>query len=45
MKRWMALICRTALLLTTPAGAVEVAAQVALLMEKETGEILYAKNE
>ncbi len=45
MKQWMALICMAALLLTTPAGAVEVAAQAALLMEKETGEILYAKNE
>ena len=45
MKRWMVLICAAAVLLTMPAGAVEVAAQAALLMEKETGEILYAKNE
>ena len=45
MKRWMAMICVAALLLTASAGAVEVAAQAALLMEKETGEILYAKNE
>ena len=34
-----------ALVLTGTAGAVEVSAQSALLMEKETGEILWAKNE
>ena len=45
MKKWVAWICMAAFLLTAPAGAVEVAAQAALLMEKETGEILYTKNE
>ena len=34
-----------AVLLTTSARAVEVSARSALLMEKETGEILYVKNE
>ena len=45
MKRCMVGICLAVLLLTMPVGAVEVKAQAALLMEKETGEILYAKNE
>ena len=45
MKQWMLWICLAALLLTVPAGAVEVKAQAALLMEKETGEVLFAKNE
>ena len=45
MKRYVVGICLAALLLTMPVGAVEVKAQAALLMEKETGEILYAKNE
>ena len=44
MKRFWAGLC-AAMLLTTAAGAVEVSAPSALLMEKETGTILYAKDE
>ena len=44
MKKFLAAICAV-LALTTTAGAVEVAAPSALLMEKETGAILYAKDE
>ena len=44
MKRFWALLCALAVL-TTAAGAVEVSAPSALLMEKETGAILYAKDE
>ena len=43
MKKFLAAICAV-LALTTTAGAVEVAAPSALLMEKETGAILYAKD-
>ena len=45
MKKWMAMLCAAVLLLTVPVGAVDVSAEAAVLMEKETGEILYAKNE
>ena len=44
MKRFWALLCALAVL-TTAAGAVETSAPSALLMEKETGTILYAKDE
>ena len=44
MKRGIALLCAV-LLLTTGAKAVEVAAPSALLMEKETGTVLFAKDE
>ena len=44
MKRFWALLCALAVL-TTAAGAVEVSAPSALLMEKKTGAILYAKDE
>ena len=44
MKRFWALLCAL-VVLTTAAGAVEVSAPSALLMEKETGAILYAKDE
>ena len=43
-KRGIALLC-AALLLTTGARAVEVSAPSALLMEKETGTVLFAKDE
>ena len=43
MKKFLAAICAV-LALTTTAGAVEVAAPSALLMEKETGAILYARQ-
>ena len=44
MKKWIALVCAV-LLLGTSARAVEVSAPSALLMEKETGTVLFAKNE
>ena len=44
MKRGIALLC-AALLLTTGARAVEVSAPSAILMEKETGTVLFAKDE
>lgn len=44
MKKLIALICAV-LVLGTSARAVEVAAPSALLMEKETGTVLFAKNE
>ena len=45
MKRGgMALLC-AALLLVTSARAVEVSAPSAILMEKETGTVLFAKDE
>jgi len=44
MKRIAALLC-AALVLSTCAGAVEVAAPSALLMEKATGTVLFAKEE
>ena len=44
MKKVFALLCAV-LILGTPAKAVEVAAPSALLMEKETGTILFAKDE
>ena len=44
MKKWIALLCAI-LVLGTSAGAVEVSAPSALLMEKETGTILYTKDE
>ncbi len=44
MKKWIALAC-AALLLTTGAKAVEVSAPSALLMERDTGTILFAKDE
>ena len=44
MKKLLALLAAV-LLLGTGAGAVEVAAPSALLMEKETGTVLYAKDE
>ena len=44
MKRGIALLC-AALLLTTGVRAVEVSAPSAILMEKETGTILFAKDE
>ena len=44
MKRFCAAVCAV-MLLTSAAGAVEVSAPSALLMEKETGTVLYAKNE
>ena len=44
MKRGITLLC-AALLLTTGARAVEVSAPSAILMEKETGTVLFAKDE
>ena len=44
MKKVFALLCAV-LILGTPAKAVEVAAPSALLMEKETGSVLFAKDE
>ncbi len=44
MRRCLALLCAL-LALGGTAGAVEVAAPSALLMEKETGTVLFAKNE
>lgn len=44
MKQVFALLCAV-LILGTPAKAVEVAAPSALLMEKETGSVLFAKDE
>ena len=44
MKKWIALVCAV-LLLGTSARAVEVSAPSALLMEKEAGTVLFAKNE
>ena len=44
MKRFLAAVCAV-LALTTHAAAVEVAAPSALLMEKETGTVLFAKDE
>ena len=47
MKRFLALFCLCALILTVPTRAVELnlAAPSAVLMEKETGTVLYAKDE
>ncbi len=46
MKKLIAPLCAFVLLLTAPAArAVEVAAPSALLMEKETGTVLFAKDE
>ena len=44
MKRFLAAVCAV-LALTTHAAAVEVAAPSAILMEKETGTVLFAKDE
>jgi D-alanyl-D-alanine carboxypeptidase (penicillin-binding protein 5/6) len=44
MKKGMAMLLAV-VLLTVSAGAVDVTAEAALLMEKETGEILFAKHE
>ena len=44
MKRLIALLCAL-LVLCTAAQAVDVSAPSALLMEKETGTILFAKDE
>ena len=44
MKKIFALLCAV-LILGIPAKAVEVAAPSALLMEKETGTVLFAKDE
>ncbi len=44
-KRGIALLCAALLLLTGSARAVEVSAPSALLMEKETGTVLFAKDE
>ena len=44
MKKFLALLAAV-LVLSTNARAVEVAAPAALLMEKETGAVLFAKNE
>lgn len=44
MKKVIAFLCAV-MLLTASAGAVEVTAPSAILMEKETGTILYAKDE
>ena len=44
MRKLIALLCAV-LLLTTNAKAIDVAAPSALLMEKETGTVLYAKDE
>lgn len=44
MKKLFALLCAM-LLLSTSAKAIDVAAPSALLMEKETGTVLYAKDE
>lgn len=44
MKRFVTLLCAV-LILTTGAGALEVEAPSALLMEKETGTVLFAKDE
>ena len=44
MKRFFTLLCAL-LVLTTGAGALEVEAPSALLMEKETGTVLFAKDE
>ena len=44
MKRLIALLCAV-LALTAGAKAVDVSAPSALLMEKETGTILFAKDE
>ena len=45
MKKGMAMLLAAVVLLTVSAGAVDVTAEAALLMEKETGEILFAKHE
>ena len=47
MKRFLALFCLAALMLTIPAQAVELNlnAPSAILMEKETGTVLYVKDE
>lgn len=47
MKRFFAVLCLTALILTIPAQAVDLNlnAPSAILMEKETGTVLYAKDE
>ena len=44
MKKFLAIFCAL-LVLGTSAGAIEVSAPSALLMEKETGTILFAKDE
>lgn len=43
--RKLLILLAAALLLTTPVKALEVSAPSALLMEKETGTVLFAKNE
>ncbi|WP_295588441.1 D-alanyl-D-alanine carboxypeptidase family protein [uncultured Oscillibacter sp.] len=43
MKRFLTALC-AALLLSTSAGALEVSAPAAVLMEKETGTVLYEKD-
>ena len=45
MKKGMAMLLAAVVLLTVSAAAVDVTAEAALLMEKETGEILFAKHE
>ena len=45
MKKGMAMLLAAVVLLTVSAGAVDVTAEAALLLEKETGEILFAKHE
>ena len=44
MKKFLAVL-GAVLVLTTGAGAIEVSAPSALLMEKETGTVLFAKDE
>ena len=44
MKKLFALLC-AALILATPSAALEVSAPSALLMEKETGTVLFSKDE
>ena len=45
MKRFFAALCLCALALSVPARAIEVAAPSAVLMEKSTGTVLFAKDE
>ena len=45
MKRFLAALCLCALALSIPARAIDVAAPSALLMEKSTGTVLFAKDE
>ena len=44
MKKLLALVCAV-LCLTVNVGALDLSAPSALLMEKETGTVLFAKNE